>query len=159
MQPEEERRVRGLTQPVFIEPLKGMSNAVTRFASYKPNVFLLKYFGGKRVVVKIEAACQSPTAIQDKRANHRGRGIALLLEHLSDRLEALIERLPGEILYAILKWVGAGQDGCMRRPSERHLRDGMLEDNPVASQGVQCWRLDVRRTIAAEVIGAYRING
>src|SRR5207302_9635662 len=77
----------------------------------------------------------------------------------SDRLEGLVERLPGEILYAILRWVGAGQDGCMRRPSERHLRDGMLEDNPVASQGVQCGRLDVRRTIAAEVIGAYRIDG
>jgi hypothetical protein len=47
----------------------------------------------------------------------------------------------------------------MRRPGEWHLGDGALEDNAIASQGVQGWGLHVGRAVAAEVIGAEGVDG
>ncbi len=47
----------------------------------------------------------------------------------------------------------------MRRPGQWHLGDGALEDNAIASQGVQGWGLHVGRAVAAEVIGAEGVDG
>jgi hypothetical protein len=69
------------------------------------------------------------------------------------------ERLPGEILDAILKRVSAGQDHRVGRPGQWNLRDGALKDYAVVSQRVEGWSLDHLRSITSHVIGAQSIDG
>jgi hypothetical protein len=69
------------------------------------------------------------------------------------------ERLPGEILYAVLKRISAGQDYRMGRPGQRNLRNGALKDNAVASQRVEGWSLDGVRSVTPHVISAQSIDG
>src|SRR6266851_9293823 len=109
MQPKEERPSRSLPHPVFIKPSQRTSHALPCFAVDQSDVFLLKCLRGEGVVVKIETTCQSPIAIQDERADDCAGGVALLLENLGHRAEALIERLPGKVLHSILERIGAGQ--------------------------------------------------
>ena len=136
-----------------------MGDALAGPAIHQANVFLPKCFSREGVVVEIEAARQPPAAVQHERAYDRAGGIALLLENLGHRTEARVERLPGKILHAILKGISTRQDRGMRRPGQRHLRDGALEDNAVARQGVEGRGLHIGRAVAAEVVGANRVNG
>ena len=69
------------------------------------------------------------------------------------------ERLPGEILHAILKWISAGQNHRMGRPGQWHLRNGALKHYAVVSQRVEGWSLDHLRSITHHVIGAQGIDG
>ncbi len=143
MQPKEKRTPRSFLLPVFIEPSQRASNALSGAAIHQSNFFLLKRFGGESVVVEIEAASQSPTAIQNERTDDCARGVALLFENLGHRTEALVERLAGKILHTILKRISAGQNGGVRRPGKRHLGDGALEDNAIACQAIQSRGLNV----------------
>ena len=127
--------------------------------STRPISFCLKRFGGESVVIEIKAASQSPTAVQNKRTDHCACDVALLFEHLRHRTEPLIEGLPGKILHAILKRIGAGQDGGVRRPCKGHLGDGSVEDNAIASQAVHDRGLNVGRAVTPEVIRAHGVNG
>ena len=83
------------------------------------------------------------------------RSVSLLLEDLGDRAKTLVERLPGKILYPILKRIGSGQDELRVRPGQRHLRDGELENGAVAGQTVQSWGLNILRAIKADMVGAH----
>ena len=47
----------------------------------------------------------------------------------------------------------------MRRPGERHLRDGVVKDKAVARQAVQRRRLNLGRAVATHVVGANRVDG
>src|SRR5208283_2343739 len=111
------------------------------------------------VIIKVEAARQPPTPVEHEGADHGAGGIPRLLECLGDRAKLRTERLPGEILYAVLKRISAGQDHGMRRPGQRNLRDGALKHNTVVSQRIEGWSLDGLRSITSHVIGTQGIDG
>lgn len=67
--------------------------------------------------------------------------------------------MAGEVLHAILKWIGSGKDCGVRRPRKRNLRNRPLEDNSIVGQRVEGWRFDLLRAITAKVVGAQRVHG
>lgn len=79
MQPEEKWAPRS-----FLQPRQRSRDTLAGLAVYESNVFLLKCLSRKGVIVKIETAGQPPTAVQNKRAHHRARGITLLFEDLGN---------------------------------------------------------------------------
>ena len=110
------------------------------------------------IVIEIKSACEPPTAVKYERTHHRGRGVSLLLEDLSNGSKSRIQRLSGKILYSVLKRISAGQNHCMRWPSKWNLRNGALEDDAVAGQGIQCWCLHRSGAVRSRVVGAYRVD-
>src|SRR5208283_2697757 len=126
---------------------------------HQADVFLLEGIRGKRIVIKIEAARETPTPVENKGANHGPGGITCVLEGLGHGAKLLSQRLPGEILHAVLKGVSAGQDHRVRRPGKWNLRDGSLKQNPVVSQRIEGWSLDHRCSVTSHVIGTHGIDG
>jgi len=47
----------------------------------------------------------------------------------------------------------------VRRPGERHLRDGAVEDDAVAAEAVDGGRLDLLVAVAADAVRAQRVDG
>src|SRR5690242_3365553 len=87
MQPEEKRPPRRLVQPFLVEPIQRMGDTLASFAIDQSDILLLEGLGGEGVIVGIEAARQSPTAVQNEGTNYCTGGVALLFERLSDRAE------------------------------------------------------------------------
>ena len=82
----------------------------------------------------------------------------MLFEGLRDRAELWSERLPSEILHAILKWVRPREDDRVRRPGERNLRDGSFKENAIVGEGIGRWGLHLLRAVASDVIGASSVD-
>src|SRR4029077_4330015 len=154
MQPEEKRASRS-----FLQPGDGMRYALAGATVDQTGIFFLEGFRGEGIIVKVEAARQSPTPVENEGADHSSGGVTRLLEGLGHGAELLRQRLSGEILHAVLKWVSAGQDHRMRRPCKRDLRDRPLKNDPVASQRIKGWSLDGLRSITSHVIGTQGIDG
>jgi hypothetical protein len=55
--------------------------------------------------------------------------------------------------------IGAGEDGCMRRPSERNLGDTTFEDDAVFRQRVHIGREASCIAVATHAIGAQGVYG
>src|SRR5712692_3631900 len=145
MKPEEKWPARSFLPPFLIKPIQRVGNALPRPAIHQTDIFFHEALGGESVVVKIEAPGQSPTAIEHKGADYCAGGIALLFEGLSDGAELRRQRLSGEILHTVLEGIRSSQNGRVRRPGERDLRDGVFEPNAVAGQSIQRRRLDICR--------------
>src|SRR5215472_8978152 len=79
MKPKEKGMVGGVSKPS-----DGAVDTFSRFAIDQADVFLFESLGGKCVIIKIEAAGQSPTAIQHKGTDNRSCGITGPLERLCD---------------------------------------------------------------------------
>src|ERR1019366_5947283 len=154
MQPEKKRASRSSLQPG-----ERMGYALPGAPVDQTDILLLEGRRRKRIIVKIEATRQAPTAVEHEGADHGSGGIACLFECLSDGSKLWSERLPGEILHAILKWISAGQNHRMGRPGQWNLRNGALKHYPVVSQRVEGWSLDHLRSITSHVIGAQGIDG
>ena len=154
VQPEKERPPRSLLQPC-----DRMRHAFSGAAIHQSRIFLLERLGGERIVVEIKAARQSPASVEHERADHRPGRISSLLERLRHGAKLRRQRLPGEILHAVLKRIGAGQNHGVRRPRQRHLRDRPLKHHAVMRQRIQRGSLHVLRAVASHVIGAQRIDG
>ena len=153
VQPEKERARR------LLQPIQSAVNTLSGFTIHQTQVPFAELFRRERVVVKVEATRQSPTAIEHECAHHRAGSITLLLESLCYRAETRFQWLAGEILHAVLEGIRSCEDDGMRWPSLRDLRDGTLESRAVLSQGIQSWRLHTGGAIAAEGIGANRVDG
>jgi len=82
----------------------------------------------------------------------------MLFESLSDGAELSGERLSSEILHAILKWIGSGENDRVRRPGERNLRDGMFKEDAIVGEGVGRRGLHLFCAIATDVICADRVD-
>src|SRR6266567_2705416 len=95
----------------FLNPCDRTRNALSRPAINQPDIFLHESFRRKSVVVEIEAASQTPTAVQDKRTDHCPSGVTVLFEYLCDGAELLRERLPPEVLNTILEGIHTSQNG------------------------------------------------
>src|SRR5207253_4831796 len=119
VKPEKEWVMSGLLHPV-----NRMSDTFSCFAIHQARVSRLELLRREGIVIEIKTASQSPTAVKNKRADHSPSRISMLFEGLRDRAELWSERLPSEILHAILKWVRPREDDRVRRPGERNLRDG-----------------------------------
>src|ERR1700674_240884 len=103
VKPEEKRTARS-----FIEPRDSMGHAFFRFSVHQAQFPMLKSLGGESVIVKIEAARQSPTAVKDKGTHHRPGGVTLLFEGLRNRAESRVQGLASEVLHAVLERIHAG---------------------------------------------------
>ena len=154
MQPEKKRASRS-----FLQPRDGVRYALPGATVHQTGIFLLEGFRRKCIIVKVEATCQSPTTVENERADHRSGGVTRLLKGLGDRAKLLCQRLPGEILHAVLKRISAGQNHRMRRPGQGNLRDCPLKHDTVMRQRIEGRRLDHLRSIASHVIGAQSIDG
>jgi hypothetical protein len=136
-----------------------MGYALPGAAVHQTDILLFEGRRRKRIIVKIEATRQAPTAVEHQGADHGSGGVACLFECLSHRSKLWSERLPGEILHAILKRVSAGQDYRMGRPGQWNLRNGARKHYAVMSQRVEGWSLDHLRSITSHVVGAQSIDG
>src|SRR5579859_5868214 len=154
MQPEKKRAPRS-----FLQPGNGVVHAFSSAAVHQSSIFLLESFRRKSVIIKVEAARQAPTPVENKGADHGSSGIARMLERLGHRAKLRRQRLSGEILHAVLKRVGAGQDHRMGWPCQWDLGNGPLKHDAVMSQRIQSWSLDHVRAITSHMIGAQSIDG
>src|SRR5713226_9178112 len=154
MQPKKKRASRSCLQP-----LDGMGYTFPSATVHQPDILFLEGFRRKRVIVKVEAARQSPTSVENEGADHGSGGVTRFLEGLRHGTKLLCQRLPGEILHAVLKRISAGQDDRMRRPCKWDLRDCALKHDPVACQRIEGWSLDGLRSITSHVVGAQGIDG
>src|SRR5437763_10531055 len=68
------------------------------------------------------------------------------------------ERLAGEILHPVVKRIGAGHDGGVRRRGQRNLSKGVLIKQTVAGERIESGSLYFRVAIAAEMVGAQSIH-
>src|SRR4051812_12940443 len=86
------------------------------------DILLRETLRREAIIIVVESPGQSPTAVEHEGADDGRRGVSVAMECLGDGLEAFIERLSGEILYAVVERIGAGQQGSMRSKRQRHLR-------------------------------------
>src|ERR1700737_5653867 len=105
MQPQKKRTTRCLLLPLCRKPTYGMAHAFSSFSVDKAEVLLQESFGGESVIIEIKATCKPKTTIKYESADYRSGCVAVLLESLRDRAKLRIERLTGEILNSVLKWV------------------------------------------------------
>ena len=82
----------------------------------------------------------------------------MLFESLREGAELRSERLPGEILHAILKWIGSRENDRVRRPGERNLRDGVFKEDAVVGEGIGRRSLHLSCSVATDVVGADRVD-
>src|SRR6266699_5587438 len=80
VQPKEKRTLR-----IFLQPDQRMGDTFSRLAIDQAEVPVLKLLRRECVIVKIESARQSPTAVKHKRTDHGARPVAILFEGLSHR--------------------------------------------------------------------------
>src|SRR5208282_4980927 len=97
MQPEKKRAARSFLRS-FPQPGDGMRHAVAGATVHQADLFFLEGFRRKRIVVKIEAASQPPTPVENEGADHRSGGVTGLLKGLGHSAKLRRQRLPGEIL-------------------------------------------------------------
>src|SRR5207249_11366054 len=135
-----------------------MVHALLCTAIYQSKIAFDEGFWRERIVIELKAASESPTAVKYERTHHGGSRVAMLLENLRDRDKLRIQRLSGKIPHSILKRISAGQNHCMRWPRKWNLRNGALEDDAVAGQGIQCWCLHRSGAVRSRVVGAYRVD-
>src|SRR5205823_14925845 len=115
MQPKEKRPVR-----VLLQPLQCPRHALSSATFNQTKIATLELLWSKRVIIKIEAPSQPPTAVEDKRAHHCARPVSMILERLSNRAKLGTERRPRKILHAVLKRIHPCQNHRVRRPGQRH---------------------------------------
>src|SRR5260370_22233649 len=116
VQPEKE-----WAAPILFEPGQCASHAFAGATIDQSQISVDEGFGRERIIVEIKSARETPTAVKNEGANHRARGVPLLLKRLRDRAKARLQRLAREILYSILEGIQAGQNNCVRRPRQRNL--------------------------------------
>ena len=136
-----------------------MGHALAGATVHKPSIFCLEGFRRERIIVKIEATRKAPTPVENEGADHGPGGVPCLLEGLGHGAKWQRQRLPGEILHAVLKRVSAGQDDCMRGPCKWDLRDRALKHDSVVSQRIKGRSLDGLRSITTHVVGAEGVDG
>ncbi len=136
-----------------------MGHAFARATIDQSQISIRERFGRECIIVEIKSASEAPTAVEDEGADHRSRGVPLLLKRLRDRAKARLQRLASEILHSILEGIQASQNHCVRRPSQRHLRDGPFKNNAIARESIESRCLDVLCPITTQMVGADRING
>src|SRR5258708_1920479 len=113
MQPKEEWATR-----CFLQPYDRMGDTLFGAAVHQANIFFLEGLGGKGVVVEIETASQAPTAVEHECAHYGSSGVSGLFERLCYGTKLRGQRLAGKVLDSILKWISAGQNHGVRRPSQ-----------------------------------------
>src|SRR5436305_1692169 len=153
MQPKEKRPVR-----VLLQPLQCPRHAFSSATFNQTKIAILELLWSKRVIVKIEAASQPPTPVEDKCTHHRAGPVSMILERLSNRAKLGIQRRPRKILHAVLKRICPCQNHGVRRPGQRHLRNRAFEHDPVMRQRVECRRLHILGSVTTDVVRAYGVN-
>src|SRR5207245_2302075 len=153
VKPEKKWAMSGLLQPV-----DRVSDAFRCFAIDQAQISFLEFLRGEGIVIEIKTASQSPTAVEHKRADHSPGRISMLFESLREGAELRSERLPGEILHAILKWIGSRENDRMRRPGERNLRDGVFKEDADVGEGIGRRSLHLLCAVATDVVGANSVD-
>src|SRR5437667_10877235 len=80
VKPEKERPLGS-----FLQPCDGMHHTLFCTPVHQADVFLLKGLGGKTIVIEIETAAQTPTAVKHERTHHGPGSITRMFECLRYR--------------------------------------------------------------------------
>ena len=110
------------------------------------------------VIIKIKSLIQSKARVQNRGGNHRPRLVPGLLEHRGQRGLQGTEFVAAEIVHAAQHRVGSRQHGRVRRQGHGNDREGTLKARSIRSQAVDVRRLDLLVSVAADMIGAQRVN-
>ena len=110
------------------------------------------------VVIKIKALVQSEPRVQHRGADHRSRLISGLFEHRSQSRLKRAKFIAAEIMHAAQHGIRAGQHRSVRRQSYGNNSEGALKARSVRSQAIDVGSLDLLISVAANVIGAQRID-
>src|SRR5258708_2614343 len=106
MQPKEKRPVR-----VLLQPLQYPRHAPSSATFNQTKIAILELLWSNRVIIKIEAPGQPPTAVEDKCTHHCAGPVSMIFKGLRHRTELRRQRRPGKILHAVLKRI---------RPCQNH---------------------------------------
>jgi hypothetical protein len=94
----------------------------------------------KPSIVDIKAAIEARRSaierVEDQRADEGSRVIALLVKKVGKVREPRGKR-DSEIIHVVELWVGAGEDGSVRRRGQRDMRKGVREHDALEGDGVQ----------------------
>ncbi len=110
------------------------------------------------VIIKIKSPIQSKARVQHCRADYRSRLVSGLFENRSQGGLKRAEFVAAEIMHAAQHGIRSRQHRAVRRQSYRNDREGALKAHSIRSQAIDVGRLDLLVSVAAEMIGAQRIN-
>lgn len=114
---------------------------------------------GDLVVIHLEALVEPEAAVEHEGADEGARAVPLLGKH--GRQGALVRRVGAEAVVA-QPMVGrqqAGEDAGVGRQGQRHLGRRAGEADALGRQAVQPGGYGVAVSIAAQVVGPYRVQG
>jgi hypothetical protein len=111
-----------------------------------------------RIVVEVEAAMEAEAAGEGEAA-HESRGrVAAGPQRLGQCRHGRPERVAAVAPHAVLGRQPSGQDRRVGREGDGSGAEGVLEAEPVASEGVEGRRAGPSVAVAAQAVGAQRVD-
>ena len=153
VQPQEERRARHL-----VEPGLGLPDRLRPPTLDGRQIQHARILDLELVVVAVEAPVDPPPPVQDEGADEASGAAARGGEILGQRRQPLVQRIADVLADTVNRGVDAGHDRAVRGESEGHRRHRVLEQDALAREPVEMRRLDLCVAVAAQTVGAQRID-
>src|SRR6516225_3129631 len=118
----------------------------------------LVVLGFESVVVYIKAAVETPHRIEHKGAHKSRRGVTVCPESLRQSRHPRGQAAIHPAAEAIPHGIRPGENGGVRRPCQRDLRDGLREQNSIARQRIHGWSLDGGVPVATQMVCTQRVH-
>ena len=156
--PQEKLPLRILRPLVFFEPVQRRIGDKVARALHLVEIRFVQAIEVEVVVVKIESLIQSKARIQDCGGDHRSRLIPGLFEDGSERGLKRAKLVAAEIMHPTEHGIGSGQNRGVRGQGYGNDCEGAVETRSVGSEGVDVGRLDLFVSVAADMVGAQRVD-
>src|SRR2546428_7144394 len=111
------------------------------------------------VIVCLKAAVESPHGVQHERAYERRCAVVVTPKDLSESRDVVREAGRREVTHAVEHRISSRQNHRVRRERDGHLRVGVLEAHALRGQAIDGRSFDLRVSVAAEMVGAKRVDG
>ncbi len=110
------------------------------------------------VGIDVEALVEAPARVEHPGSDEGPRRVARLVQTFGQRRLRGVEEEATVVVHAVPRWVAAGEDRGMRREGQGHRGRGLFEQHAFARQRVQVRRGHAIEPIAAQPIGAQRVE-
>ena len=111
------------------------------------------------IEIGIEPLVQPEARVENRRADERRRGVAVVMQDLGERDGAGRQLVADEIVHARRHGESAGQERGVGGKGDGDGRISVCESSPRPRQGVNGGRLCRLVSVASHVVGAQRVNG